>query len=136
MKISIDIIPAKPKNSFSKLFKRHLLLVIVLLSGFMTTSAQVNNEFTSDSFKVYGECGQCKTRIEKALKIKGIRSAVWDVNTKMLSVNYDPAVIKPEEMHSRVAAAGHDTELKKAKDEVYNALPECCSLQKYGRRRS
>jgi hypothetical protein len=31
-----------------------------------------------------------------------------------------------EQIQDKIAAAGHDTELKKAKDETYNALPECC----------
>jgi outer membrane cobalamin receptor/copper chaperone CopZ len=78
------------------------------------------------AFKVYGNCGLCKERIEEAAKGKGIRSAVWDADTKILSLAYDTAVVNLLKVHQRIAAAGHDTELKKAKGEVYSALPACC----------
>jgi copper chaperone CopZ len=93
---------------------------------FQAASAQGNQSITSTSFKVFGECGQCKQRIEKSLKIKGIETASWDVNTKMLTVSYDSTKLNVEQIHSKVAAVGHDTELKKASDKVYNSLPDCC----------
>lgn len=94
-----------------------LILLMVLPSYAQDSSAK---------FKVYGECAQCKHRIESALKIKGIKYASWDIPTQMLSVTYDASVIKLDDIHSKIAAVGHDTELKKAKEEVYNSLPECC----------
>ncbi len=86
----------------------------------------------ADSFHVSGDCGQCKSRIEKALKIKGIQSATWDVDTKMLTVSYDASVISVDNIHSKLASVGHDTELKKAKDAAYEALPECCHYRDSG----
>lgn len=78
------------------------------------------------SFKVYGVCVQCKQRIQKSLKIKGVQSASWDVATKMLTVTYDPSVITVDGLQDAVTAVGHDTEKRKAADDVYNKLPECC----------
>src|SRR5690606_37971172 len=37
-----------------------------------------------------------------------------------------PANISQETIETKLAEAGHDTENKKATDEVYEALPECC----------
>jgi outer membrane receptor for ferrienterochelin and colicin len=68
----------------------------------------------------------CKNRIEKAAKGKGITSAIWDVDTKILSLDYDPSITSLEKVQGRIADVGHDTELKKAKDFVYNELPDCC----------
>jgi outer membrane receptor for ferrienterochelin and colicin len=68
----------------------------------------------------------CKDRIEKAAKGKGVKSAIWHVDTKSLSLDYDPKITTPERVQQRIADVGHDTELKKAKDIVYNELPECC----------
>ncbi|HLO81350.1 MAG TPA: TonB-dependent receptor, partial [Chitinophagaceae bacterium] len=81
---------------------------------------------TTITLKVHGVCVMCKQRIESALKIKGIRNSKWDMSTHMLTVTYDQAVWKEEGIHSRMASIGHDTELKKAKDEVYKELPDCC----------
>ena len=62
----------------------------------MVTHAQNKNLATGDtaiSFKVHGVCQQCKDRIENSLKVKGVRSAVWDMETQQLSLVYDPAKI-------------------------------------------
>ena len=102
------------------------VLFLLVASGVATNSFAQSGTFVIDSFRVEGVCVSCEKRIEKALKIKGIQSAEWEVETKQLTLNYNPSLIKLEEIHSRVAGVGHDTELKKAKDEVYNALPDCC----------
>jgi outer membrane receptor for ferrienterochelin and colicin/copper chaperone CopZ len=78
------------------------------------------------SFKVAGVCIQCKHRIEKALKIKGVQSAQWDIPSHTLALTYDPSLVSLDQVHHKLAEAGHDTELEKARDEAYNALPECC----------
>lgn len=84
------------------------------------------------TFKVYGECGMCKRRIENSLKINGVKSATWDLDSKILTVQYVLSdVIKAEKkLHELVSAAGHDTESLKASDSAYNALPGCCQYQR------
>src|SRR5689334_4001099 len=96
---------------------------------FLYISANGQKQSLNDTvvvFKVYGNCEICKNRIEKAAKGKGIVSATWDVDTKLLSLDYDPSTTSPEKVQQRIADAGHDTQLKKAKDFVYNELPDCC----------
>jgi outer membrane receptor for ferrienterochelin and colicins len=78
------------------------------------------------TFKVFGNCDLCKHRIEKAAKGKGVKTATWNADTKLLSLDYDPLITSPEKVQQRIADVGHDTELKKAKDLVYNELPDCC----------
>ena len=69
----------------------------------------------------------CKTRIEKGtLKIKGLKYANWDINSNNLSVIYNSRKIKLDSIKKNIAALGHDTDKFKAKDEIYNSLPECC----------
>lgn len=89
----------------------------------MTVWAQ---SIVSTDIKVYGNCTMCKKRIEKALDHNGIKQAVWDVKTKNLHVVYNSSKISVQEIHQLVADAGHDTDLIKAKDEVYATLPFCC----------
>jgi outer membrane receptor for ferrienterochelin and colicins len=103
--------------------KKAIMLSMVLF-GLLTAYSQSKD--STATFMVYGVCEQCKQRIEKTLKIKGIRSAKWSVKTKMLDVTYDPSLISLDKIHSKLTDAGHDTDLKKAKDEVYNKLPDCC----------
>ena len=84
------------------------------------------------SFKVYGECSMCEHRIENALKIDGIKSATWDVDSKILSVQYflTDIITGESKIQQLVAAAGHDTEKRHAPDNVYEKLPGCCHYQR------
>ena len=105
------------------------VLVLLLVFAGERSNAQNKNPVTGDtaiSFKVYGACEQCKERIEKAAKIKGVKTASWDVDTKILSLVYKPSVVSLEKIEDRIVAVGHDLENKKAKVTVYNALPKCC----------
>lgn len=76
--------------------------------------------------KVYGNCGMCKKRIEKAVSINPVKFAKWDKSTKVLTVAYLPAKITLDSLEQRVAAVGHDTDRFKAPDSVYASLPGCC----------
>lgn len=83
------------------------------------------------TFTVYGECGMCESRIEKALnKVEGIDWADWEKETLELTVKYDPSVITLEQIKQKVADVGHDTESIKAKDEVYENLHPCCKYER------
>ena len=103
------------------------IAVLAMISS--TLFAQKTTEKT-DTIKVYGECGMCKSRIQKTLKIDGISSAVWDVDTKMLTVTYNPSTITNDIIQQKIAAVGHDTEKYKADDKVYDKLPGCCHYER------
>nr|MBC8342776.1 cation-transporting ATPase [Bacteroidota bacterium] len=49
--------------------------------------------------------------------------------TKMLIVSYDKTIVKSEEIHQAIAAAGHDTEIAKASNKTYNKLHGCCKYR-------
>lgn len=96
------------------------LLVLFVESAFAQTDTTV-------TFKVYGVCAAyCKPRIESASKGKGVQSATWNVDTKLLSLSYDPSKTTLDKVQKRILDAGHDVENKKAKDIIYQSLPECC----------
>lgn len=107
-------------------FKKYFTLVVLSVVSWVSLSAQLSKQDTTISFKVSGVCVQCKQRIQKSLKIKGVQSASWDVDSKMVTVTYAPSIISEDQLQETVASVGHDTEKKKAKDAIYKALPECC----------
>lgn len=76
--------------------------------------------------KVWGNCGKCKTRIEKAAKIKGVKEVEWDMDSKMLTLTYSPKIVSLEKIHEKIALAGHDTENICAPKAKYIKLPDCC----------
>ncbi len=82
-------------------------------------------------FKVYGACGMCETRIENAAKsVEGVNSADWNRQTQMLTIEYDAEKADLDDVHAKIADAGHDTDKVRAKDEVYKALPACCHYER------
>lgn len=115
-----------------KTLNRIFTVVLVLGLGISTsTMSQAQSKLTAaspktESFKVWGKCGMCKTRIEKTVKAEGVSAAAWDEKTQMLTVTYDPSKTNKESLSKKLAAVGHDTEKYKAPDDVYAKLPGCC----------
>ena len=115
---------------------RNFILVIIAIislgagiSAFIGKSPSKNEK--KISFKVYGNCEMCKRTIESSLKgVKGIRSAEWDVEAKMMNTSFDHTLIPVKEIHQRIASVGYDTELVKAEDSAYSKLPECCQYER------
>lgn len=99
---------------------------IFALTLFLAFPAFAQSKIITASLKVSGNCSMCKRRIESALDKAGIKQAVWDTKSKQLTVTYNPAKITEQQIHEAVAAAGHDTEKVKAKDDLYAELPFCC----------
>ena len=84
----------------------------------------------TETLKVWGKCEMCKERIEKTAIARGAATADWNVKTKLLTVNYDPARTSVEYLSNKLAKAGYDTENYKAKDKAYNSLPDCCKYER------
>lgn len=79
------------------------------------------------TFEVSGNCGMCKARIEKTAKaVTGVKSAVWDVETKVLTLEYSIEQTKAAIVKTAIAKVGHDVGEFKATKEVYSSLPPCC----------
>ena len=111
-----------------------LLTALIFVASTSINNAQQSKEHLRDfkpqykitSFKVYGNCSMCTLRILKTLQVKGIKIPYWKQNEQILTIMYDEKIIKLNTVYSLLAAAGHDTQQVKAKDEIYNALPKCC----------
>ena len=107
-------------------FSSLLFLVLML---FTVTSWTLADDITS-TFKVSGNCGMCKKKIETALRIKGVKKVDWDMKTHDLSITYNPDKITIDEIHSRIAAVGYDTDKLKADDAAYGKLDDCCKYER------
>ena len=80
-----------------------IFALIISLSSFLVSQENIVKQA---EIKVSGNCSSCKSRIEKALKIKEVKSAKWDKKTKMLSVAYLSPAITLDSLQKRIAAAG------------------------------
>ncbi len=77
-------------------------------------------------FKVSGNCEMCKERIEYAVDVKGVKSANWDQESKMITVVYDKSKITEDKIHQLIAKAGYETSKTPADQDAYKGLPGCC----------
>jgi copper chaperone CopZ len=114
--------------------KTSILIFSILFLSVTTFSVEAAVElkkWETITFKVYGNCGMCKTTIEKALKdVEGVRFAIWSEKSKKITVKYNPKLITLESIHNKIASVGYDTDKVKAKDEVYNKLHGCCQYDR------
>jgi copper chaperone CopZ len=104
-----------------------LKFFIVLVTLTISTVAFAATK--TESIKVSGNCESCKARIEKTAKVDGVTKADWSDKTKILTMVYDPAKVKSDDVQKKIAAVGHDTPKYKATTAVYNALPGCCKYR-------
>ena len=94
-----------------------------------TTTTEVSKEIamTDLSFGVRGNCGMCKSTIEKAANsVEGVASANWDVDKKKIDVSFDDTKTDAMTIHKAIAASGYDTEKVAGSEEAYKDLPGCC----------
>lgn len=92
--------------------------------------SKTDKKVETATFKVWGNCDMCKETIEAALDVKGIKSANWNTETKMIQVSFSPDKMTLEKIHDLIAASGYDTELKKGDDKAYAGLHECCQYKR------
>src|ERR1700730_11382588 len=104
---------------------KYITSLCLLSSGTISYSQQASKD-SIVTFKVFGGCEQCKHRIEEAVKGRGVKSANWNVDTKILYLSFNPSQTSLEKIQNRIIAVGHDLEDRKAKDIVYSELPDCC----------
>src|ERR1700741_2848548 len=105
-------------------FSKYFTVVLCILIANTAFSQQKKD--STISFKVYGLCEQCKQRIEQSIKVNGVDSANWNIQSKMLSLTYDTGLISLETIQQRILAVGHDVENRKATPAAYGSLPSCC----------
>lgn len=105
--------------------------VLSLVSMFLLGTTMVFAQAKTEKFKVYGNCGMCEARIEKAAKgVDGVSSADWEQETKMIEVEYNAGEVEMMDVHKAIAKVGHDTEKVEAEDKVYEGLPGCCKYER------
>jgi len=106
-------------------------LKVIFTSFLFILLAQVSNaQVKTTSFKVSGECGMCKKKIETTAKQAGASYAFWNETSKQLTVKYNASSSNPDKIQQSIAAVGYDTQKFKATDDAYNNLHECCKYER------
>ncbi len=104
------------------------MLSMLFACATLLASAQTK----TDTIKVSGNCGMCKSNIEKAAAAAGAVSADWNKDTKLLVVSYDASKTSNKDIQKKIAAAGYDTQDEKADAAAYDNLAKCCQYDRTG----
>jgi hypothetical protein len=99
-----------------------LLFIVISCVGLAQTK--------TETFKVAGECGMCKKKIESSAKTAGATYASWSTESKVLTVKYNSTFTNKAKIEKAIAAVGYDTPDYKTTEEAYNGLHECCKYER------
>ncbi len=106
----------------------------ILIKGlFIFTLIISQNIFAQDItqiFKVKGNCGMCKDRIETIAKNNGASFANWVSEKQELTVKFDSSKNIADQILKKIAEAGHENEKFSVPNEVYQKLPSCCHYER------
>ena len=116
--------------------KKLIFTLSIFLIGFSVQSQEVKKKKNAKvSFEVDGICGMCKKRIETAaLKTKGVKFAIWNVETHQLNVIIDERKTDVSILQKNILEVGHDVvgldkNKLEATEKAYNSVHPCCKYR-------
>jgi mercuric ion binding protein len=98
-------------------------LLFFACTGSKTSAVEV-------SAHVWGNCDKCKATIEKSCAMDGVSEAVWNEDSKLLTLKLDTSLVTLSTVLQTVSKAGYDNEMFYADDYAYNKLPDCCQYDR------
>ena len=107
-----------------------LSLVAVLLISIFSFNTSFAQTAKTETIKVWGNCGMCKTTIEKAAKKAGAKTANWNEDSKELKISYAVNKTSSVKIQQAIANSGYDTQDFTADNKAYDNLHGCCKYDR------
>lgn len=104
--------------------------IFSLAALFMALAVVAVAQTKTETFKVSGNCGMCKSKIEKAAKDAGAKSAIWNADTKDLTISYKSSTTNTAKIQEMIASVGYDNVGATAPTDAYNKLHACCKYDR------
>ena len=99
------------------------LLMLLLTAGLYAA----DGKFETIKIKTSSQCDMCKERIEEALAFeKGVKTAVLDIETKVVTVTYKKSKTSSEKIKKAISKVGYDADEVAADPKAYSKLDACC----------
>ncbi len=108
--------------------KKAALLFAVSLFSISFSFAQGGEQKEGQvQIKTSAVCKMCKATIEKYLAYeKGVKSANLDVDSKVVTVTYNPKKTDVNQIKQAINESGYDADELPAQEKAYNNLDPCC----------
>ena len=109
---------------------RIVILSGIMLFAFMLASAAAfsqDKKVETIKIKTSAVCDMCKSRIEKSMAFeKGVKTVVLDVDTKIVTITYNPSKTTPDDLRKAISKLGYDADKVVRDKAAYAKLPGCC----------
>ena len=102
----------------------------LLFSLFAVNISFAQTSLKKETIKVWGNCGMCKTTIEKSAKKAGVKTANWNEDSKELVVSYAVNKTTSAKIQEAIAKSGYDTQDFTADNKAYDNLHGCCKYDR------
>lgn len=106
-----------------------IIIVVFAMICANIENANAQNKITTDTLTVNGCCKSCKNRIEEAAFISGVKDAVWNKTTHILTLTFNTQKTSIDKISQALANSGHDNRLHTATEKAYKNLPSCCAYR-------
>jgi len=104
-----------------------VMITLALLMAVLVGSAQKKGKFNTVEIKTSAVCDMCKDALEYEMALeKGVKSAVLDVESKIMKVTYHRKRTDISTIRERISKTGYDADSLSADTKAYEDLPECC----------
>ena len=107
-----------------------LSLIAVMVCSIFSFNTSFAQTAKTEIIKVWGNCGMCKTTIEKAAKQAGAAKASWNEDSKQLKVTYVVTKTSSAKIQEAIAKSGYDTQDFIADSKAYDNLHACCKYDR------
>jgi copper chaperone CopZ len=108
---------------------KKLIIWIAVILGLASQAAFSQSDKKTEEIIIKSSvvCQQCKDRVEYNLSFeKGIKESTVDLENKTITVKYNPAKTKPENIRKAISKIGYDADEVPADKKAYEKLPKCC----------
>lgn len=110
-------------NLSGKYFIAIILIALVFLSNPLFAQRRNTAEV---KIKTSAQCEMCKKAIEqKVLSEKGVKKALLDLDSKVVTITYNPKRTSPEKLRQVISEAGFDADDVPAVNKASKKLNDC-----------
>lgn len=93
----------------------------------MTINTAKAQDVAELKVKTSAVCDMCKETMEKHMAFeKGVKKSNLDVDSKILTITYNPTKTTPEKLRIAVTKSGYDADDLPADPKAYKKLDACC----------
>jgi periplasmic mercuric ion binding protein len=109
-----------------------IMATVALALGAHAQQATDSLTYTKEGYavakiKTSAVCDMCKETLEKAMAYeKGVKESNLDVDSKILTVKFDPKKTSLEKIRAVIVKTGYDADGIIADEKAYNNLDACC----------